>query len=516
MSKPKVDLGMQRIRGQAVFLGFAFLAALISLVPLWYLFVQSLSNGLQPFVDELFQQRTLSLIIRSLTLATSVTCASVIIGTFASWVITISGLPGRFFLTISFSLPLAIPSYLSAFAWISWQPGISGFLGAFIVLTFASFPYVMLPVSAAMSRIDPVHEEIARTMGRSQCAILREIVLPQLRRPIAAGALLVALYSLSDFGAVAAMRHEVFTWVIYGAYRAGFNPTRAATLSVVLLAAALALTFAETFIRGRSNADKGGAAVRRRSRTKNSQATFIAITGSCFVLVPAIGVPVINVIGWMTRETTRDIQWSSVWNASGQSFINGLVTAVVTLGLALPVAWCAVRIRGVAAIIPERATYITHALPGIVVAISVVYVGIRAVRPWYQEFPLLIFGQVIIFLPVMVASIRAALEKTPNVLEDVAHSLGSGTVNTLLRVTIPIALPGLLAGTALTMLAAVKELPVTLLLRPTGMDTLSTRIWDFSALSDYAAVGPYAMSMLILAAVPTALLGALSVTREQK
>jgi iron(III) transport system permease protein len=172
--------------------------------------------------------------------------------------------------------------------------------------------------------------------------------------------------------------------------------------------------------------------------------------------------------------------------------------------------------RGRLASLPERATYITHALPGIVVAISVVYVGIRAVRPWYQEFPLLIFGQVVIFLPVMVAAIRAALEKAPAALEDVAHSLGASKAGTLARVTLPLVLPGLLAGTALTMLAAVKELPVTLLLRPTGMDTLSTKIWDFSTVSDYAAVGPYAVAMLALAAIPTALLGTLSATRGQR
>ncbi len=510
------DVGMQRTRESLVPLGLAFVAALVSLIPLWYLFIQSLSQGLQPFVDELFQDRTLSLIIRSSVLAGGVTAASVVIGTFAAWVISMSGLRGRTLLTIAFSLPLAIPSYLSAFAWISWQPGLSGFIGAFIVLTFACFPYVMLPVAAAMSRLDPVHEEIARTMGRSQTAIVREVILPQLRRPIAAGALLVALYSLSDFGAVAAMRHEVFTWVIYGAYRAGFNPTRAATLSMVLLVAALALTFAESIVRGRNDPAKAGAAARRRDSRVRRSWVAIASIGTVVILVPSVGVPVINVIDWIGRDTSRAVAWSTVWQATGQSFVNGLATAVVTLLLALPVAWCAVRMRGTLASIPERATYITHALPGIVVAISVVYVGIRAVRPWYQEFPLLIFGQVVIFLPVMVTSIRAALEKTPAMLEDVAHSLGTSATLTLMRVTLPIALPGLLAGTALTMLAAVKELPVTLLLRPTGMDTLSTKIWDFSTLSDYAAVGPYAVAMLILAAVPTALLGTLSVVRGQR
>jgi iron(III) transport system permease protein len=351
-------------------------------------------------------------------------------------------------------------------------------------------------------------------MGRTSFEIFREVVLPQLRRPIASGALLVALYALSDFGAVAAMRHEVFTWVIYGAYRAGFNPTRAATLSLVLIAAAFALTFAESLARGKSTGNVRSTSPRSRHRHRSLGESTIIFGASVAVLIPAIGVPVVNIIAWLNRTSTRSVDWSSVWATTGQSFVNGSATAIVTLLLALPVAWCAVRLRGAVSALPERLTYITHSLPGIVVAISVVYVGIRVARPWYQEFPLLVFGQVIIFLPVMVASLRAALEKTPVSLEEVAHSLGTNKWRTLLRVTLPIALPGIMAGSALTMLAAVKELPVTLLLRPTGMNTLSTRIWDFSTISDYAAVGPYAIAMLILAALPTALLGTLSAMKD--
>jgi iron(III) transport system permease protein len=324
----------------------------------------------------------------------------------------------------------------------------------------------------------------------------------------------VALYALSDFGAVAAMRHEVFTWVIFGAYRAGFNPTRAATLSLILIAAALALTYFESHIRGRHDVSRAGVSARLRRTQLSPLAMIATVSGIFVVLLPAIGVPVISVVSWMQRETSRATDWASVWQASGQSFLNGIVTAVVTLLLAFPVAWAAVRIKIRIARIPEFTTYLTHSLPGIVVAISVVYVGIRAARPFYQEFPMLIFGQVIIFVPVMVTSLRAALEKTPPALEDVSRSLGVTNAATLLRVTLPIALPGLLAGTALTMLAAVKELPVTLLLRPTGMDTLSTRIWDYSTVSDYAAMGPYAVAILLLAAVPTALLGTLSVVKE--
>lgn len=505
---------MTRARIPVVPLGLAFVAALVTLVPLCYLGVQAFSSGVGQVVDELVQWRTLTLITRSLTLTVSVTVASIVLGTYAAWVVTMSGLPGRVPLTIGFSLPLAIPSYLSGFAWISWLPRSAGFLGAFVVLTLASYPYVMLPVMAAMSRLDPVHEDVARSMGRRSWAITREIVLPQLRRPIAAGGLLVALYALSDFGAVAVMRHEVFTWVIYGAYRAGFDPTRAASLSIVLVVAALALTYFESVVRGRHHTSRAGHTARsRRPQLSSLSRTMTVLVGGSLIGV-SVGVPVASIVSWMQRETTRDVEWGSVWRATAQSFVNGSVTAAVTLLLSFPIAWCAVRYRSRLARLPEFCSYVTHSLPGIVVAISVVYVGIRAVRPLYQEFPMLIFGQVVIFVPVMVASVRAALEKTPATLEDVSQSLGVNRAETLVRITLPLALPGILAGSALTMLAAVKELPVTLLLRPTGMDTLATRIWDYSAVSDYAAMGPYAVAILILSAMPTAALGALSVTRN--
>lgn len=504
------------MRGSRFLMSLAFLSAAVSLVPLLYLGVQSFSNGAGTFIGEIVQWRTLTLIARSLLLTASVTAGSVLIGTFAAWVTTLSGVKGRIALTIAFSLPLALPSYLSAFAWVSWLPGLSGFTGATIVLTFACYPYVMLPVAAAMSRLNPAHEDIARTLGRHQRQIMREVVLPQVRRPIASGALLVALYALSDFGAVAAMRHEVFTWVIYGAYRAGFNPTRAATLSVVLVAAAIVITVGEVFVRGKDFSSSRSESEYPRTYRTSAKTYLVAITGSIAVLLPAIVVPVVNIVSWTGRATTRNVEWTAVVTATSRSFLNGSMTAFVTLALALPVAWCAVRNTSMIARIPERLSYVTHSLPGIVVAISIVYVGIRVARPWYQQTPLLIFGQVIIFLPVMIASIRAALEKTPRGLEDMAHTLGADSLRTFIRVTLPIALPGLLAGSALTMLAAVKELPVTLLLRPTGMDTLSTKIWDFSTISDYAAVGPFAVAMLLLAALPTALLGAMAALKDNR
>jgi iron(III) transport system permease protein len=217
----------------------------------------------------------------------------------------------------------------------------------------------------------------------------------------------------------------------------------------------------------------------------------------------------------MGRDTQRDVQWSEVMTAVGDSFIVGLLTAIATVLIALPVGIAAARYASRFSSVVERTTYVSHALPGIVIAISVVFVGIRLLRPWYQELPLLVLGQVVIFLPLAVAAIRNSIEQSSPRMEEVAHSLGAGTMATILRVTIPLALPGIGAAAAMTLLNAMKELPTTLLLRPTGWETLATSIWKYSTVSDYAAVGPYALALMLLAALPTAVLSGLTLLRSQ-
>jgi iron(III) transport system permease protein len=474
--------------------------------------VQATSRGARPFFDEIIQRRTAELLVRSVLLSAAVTVAAVVIGVFAAWVTSLSGVRGKVFWTVLFSMPLAIPSYISAFTWVSWIPSLSGFAGAFIVLTFACFPYVMLPVMAVFSRIDPSHEEVAKSLGRSPLNTFFSVTLPQARRATLSGALLVALYVLGDFGAVAVMRHEVFTWVIYGAYRSGFNPTRAASLSLVLLVLALVLTAAESRARGRQAKDASSARTSRRRMSSPIRIRLFATIMSTAIVIPSVGVPVVSVVSWLQRESTRRVGIADVLSSAATSFGIGVAAAVFCLMAALPVALMSVRHPSRVSRALSAATYVTHSLPALVVGISVVYLGIRAVTPLYQELPLLVFAHVILFIPAMVTTLETAIEKSPIRLEEISASLGSSSVATFLRVTLPLALPGLLAGSALTMLAAVKELPASLLLLPTGWDTLSTDVWRFAAVSDYAAVAPPAITIIALAAVPTAILGALTST----
>ncbi|MER5577913.1 ABC transporter permease, partial [Streptomyces massasporeus] len=230
----------------------ACVAALFALLPLGYLAVRALEHGPAFAWDVVADERTLDLLGRSLGLTVAVVAACLVLGVSLAWLTVRTRLPGGRAWSALATLPLAVPSYVAAFAWLSAEPDLAGFGGAALALTLVSFPYVYLPVAAALRGIDPAQEEAARSLGHGPLATFLRITLPQLRPAAAGGALLVALYVLSDFGAVSLMRYDTFTRAIHTSYRASFDRTPAAALSVVLVVMTVALVGAEARTRGRA------------------------------------------------------------------------------------------------------------------------------------------------------------------------------------------------------------------------------------------------------------------------
>jgi iron(III) transport system permease protein len=174
--------------------------------------------------------------------------------------------------------------------------------------------------------------------------------------------------------------------------------------------------------------------------------------------------------------------------------------------MALPTGWLAVRARGRVATALERATYLGSSVPGIVVALALVTLSIRA-TPWlYQTVPVLLAAYAILFLPRAIVTVRSAVEQSPRIYDDVAASLGVSAPARLRRVTLPLLAPGIGAGAALVFLAVVTELTATLLLAPTGTTTLATAFWSASSALEYGAAAPYALVMVLLSAPATVLL----------
>jgi len=192
--------------------------------------------------------------------------------------------------------------------------------------------------------------------------------------------------------------------------------------------------------------------------------------------------------------------------AAGTSLGLGAAGAALTVVLALPVAWLAIRYRSLASTAVERSTYVANALPGIVVALALVTISIESFPAIYQTLPLLVLGYCILFLPRAVVSVRATLELAPPVLDDVARSLGCTGAETARRVTLPLVLPGLGASMALVSLAVSTELTATLLLAPTGTSTLATEFWSRASAVEYGAAAPYALLLIALSVPATWLL----------
>lgn len=496
----------ERRRPPALLLGAAAVVAAATLLPLYYLGDRAMARGWAFVVDELVQPRTGLLVGRSLLLVVVVTAASVVLGVGFAVLLTRTDLPGRRLFGVALALPLAIPSYLLAFLWLSVQPAIAGFWGACLVLTLGCYPYVLLTTTAALNRTDPAHEEVARSLGVTGVELLFRVTLRRVRAAVAAGALLVALYVISDFGAVAAMRYEVFTWVIYGAYRSGFNPSRAAVLALVLMVFAVALVVAEGRARGRAAAFRvGGGAARPAPVSRLGPWRAVAVAAALGVIAAALVVPMVALGDWLLAAGPR---WDAAeWAAAvGATLGLSAVTALVCTAAAVPLGVLVARYRSRMTRALEGAAYVAHGLPGIVIGIAMVSVGITVLRPFYQREPLLILAYAVLLVPVAVGSVRAAIESTPVRHEEVARSLGRGPLGAFAAVTARGAAPGVAAGAALVLLTCMKELPVTLLLRPTGTDTMATRLWTFSSVSDYASAAPYAVALVVFAALPTAAL----------
>ena len=478
----------------------------VSVLPLFYILLRTAQIGVSELIENLFRARTLELIYNSLSLTLVVCITAMTVGTAQAWLSFRSDLAFRRFFQVVAILPLAMPSYVLAYAWLSVASGINGFIGSWLVLSISTSPYVFLAVSAAFNRHSGSGEEVARTLGRSQLSVARTITWPAIRSSVFGSGLLVALYTLSDFGAVSLMRFDTFTRAIYNAYRASFDRNSAAALALVLVVLTLLLIRIES--RSSSLKATKSSSQYRAMQTKLGkwQAGAQALLFSWFAI--GVLIPIVSIIYWtvvgQSQSNLGEISRAFV-NTVGYGFAGGLTVAFVGLAVAILV----VRYRSRYSMNVEKTILITHALPGVVVALSFVFLVNQSVPSLYQTSALVLLAYLALFLPNAVAVLKVPISQVPTGIEEVSRTLGNSQFQTLRRAVIPAAAPGILSATAFVGLTVIKELPATLILRPTGIETLATRLWSATSVSAFSAAAPYALLLILVAGIP-----ALFVNRE--
>jgi iron(III) transport system permease protein len=466
-------------------------------LPLVYL-VATVAGSAAEAIDAVANERTARLALRSSALALAVTATAVALAVPLAWLTARTDLPGGRLWAVAAALPLVVPSYIGAYALLSALgpagllrdllagplgierlPSITGFPGAWLTLALFTYPLVLLPVRAALKGLDPQLEEAALGMGRSPAGVFRTVVLPQLVPAIGAGAILVALYTLHDFGAVSIMRFDSFTRDIYISYRASFDRTGAASVALILVALMLVLLWLEGRARGQGTLYRASPGSRRPARLVPLGRWRLPSVAFCAaVCALALGIPVAVLVYWSLQSFAGSVDWAEIIAAAGNSL---LVSGLAALGAALcaiPIAVLSVRFGGPRSRLIERLSHTGYALPGIVVALALVFFATRAAPALYQTLALLVFAFLVLFLPLAIGVERAALQQVPPRIEEAARSVGRSPIAVLRTITAPLMTTGVLAGAALVFLTAIKELPATLILAPIGFQTLATEIWS--------------------------------------
>lgn len=457
---------------------------------------------------------------RTVLLAVTVSATAAVLGTALAWLLVRSDLPGRNPLRILVVLPLVLPSFVGAAAFLASlaqggilhaaldlvgidPPRLRGFWPSWFVLSLFTYPYVFLPVAARLLALSPTLEEGARMLGRSGLETFRDVTLPQLRSSIGAGGLLVFLYTISEFGAVQLLGYDTLTRVIF-ASRLSDRAT-SFTASLVLVALAFTVVISNRFRRGRQTHE---GPVRVHAMRPVRLGRWRAAAGGFVAAVVGFGlfVPVASLFTWASRGVLGGrVGFNGLSEAARNTAGVGILTAIVAVSTLLPLATLLVRHRSRASEIAAIAVVGGFAVPGLVIALSLVFWTLNAplVGGLYQTLPLLIAAYVVHFGSQALAAAEDSVRAVPASLRESSRLLEASRLQRLTTIDLPLMRPSLVSGGGLVLLSTVKELPATLLLAPTGFRTLATEVWGSYEDGFYAEVGVGGLILVALSAVLT-------------
>jgi iron(III) transport system permease protein len=512
----------------------AGLVALFVAVPLIYIFIRAL--GAEPEAwGRLLQARLWKLLSNTLLLVFAVTGGALLTGVSMAWLTERTDLPGRKIFRWMLAMPLAVPAYIGGIVHLALlrprggvipqflenlfgqsmpTPSPLGFWGAAFILTLFMYPYVYLLSGAAFRKLHASLEEASRVFGRTPLQTLFHVTLPALRPGLTAGALLVALDILAEYGTVALLRYETFSSAIFVQLSGRYDRSAASILSGILVALAIVILWGELRLQGQARFTQMESNWRPApllALGKWRFPAFLLVLGvvSASLLVP-LGVLVVwsiqafldpNIMMTLFRSGSQGFGnyiWNSLWSSSA--------AAVIAVTLSLPVALLVVRYPNRFSRFISRLCQVGYAIPGVVIALSLVLLVNRALPFLYATPFVVVIAYVLRHMPQAVRASESALNQLSPSLEEAARTLGRTSLQSLVQVTLPLILSGLLAGGSLVFLTSLKELPATLLLRPAGFDTLAVRVWVWAGEGFYFQAAPAALLLVLVSALPLSFL----------
>ncbi len=493
---------------------------LAAAIPLLYVVWNSLQLSVTQWLG-LWTSRLPMLLWNTLSLALLVALGSVLLGVSSAWLIARREFIGRRLAVWLMVLPLTIPTYVFAHIyttlleydgwlgqlWIAlfgsdqYLPDLFNVWGVTLILTLAGFSYVFLLAYSALGISTRSLEEAARIQGASRAEVFWRINLPLLRPAIAAALAVVVLHVLSDFGAVSMLQYQTFTLSIYLQMSGRFDYQAAAGLSLVLVLLSLTFLLLERFFRSRQRYYSTRQSRRQSRRAASAFETTLIWSWLGLITLLAFGLPMAWMLSWSWVAWQEQLINAEFWGYARNSLLVAGLAASVALVAALPVALYHARKRNLLSGALLQLSSVGFVLPGPVIALGILSFFLAQLPLLYGGMVALVIALVIRFLPLAVQSQDAAMAQLTPSLEQASRSLGAGPLRTLWHVTLPMIRGGMVTAWVLVFIDALKELPATLILRPTGFDTLPVRIWIEASEEMLELAAPAAL-MLVIGTLP--------------
>ncbi|HLF95621.1 MAG TPA: iron ABC transporter permease [Methylococcaceae bacterium] len=522
--------------------GWAFAALLAALWLLMFAALLAGGDGDTAAVWTHLARRLPELLANTLVLALGVGLGTLALGAGLAWLTALHEFPGSRFFSWALVLPLALPAYVLGFVLIGlldfsgplqsflreagfssgWMPQIRSRGGVMLALTLALYPYVYLLAREAFLSQGQRVLETAQSLGDSRGRALFRAVLPMSRPWLAAGVSLVLMETLADFGTVSVFNYETFTTAIYKAWYGLFSLQAAGQLAACLVSLALLLLVLEQRqrLRQRYALVSRGRDGSGKPRLHGWRAGLACVLSGA-VLVAGFALPMAQLALW-TLEVWREELDERYAAFLGHSVLMAAAGALLTVAAAFALTLFKRR-AGLepGAVLAVRLATLGYAVPGTVLAVGIVtplawldqWLGALTDAWGFEAAPLLggslavlLLAYLARFLAVAFGAVDSAMQRVTPAMEDASRSLGVSGLSLWLRLHLPLLRGGLLSGALLVFVDVMKEMPMTLLIRPFGWDNLAVRVFEMVSEGLWERAAPSALALALAGLLPVALL----------
>lgn len=480
------------------------------------------------------------LLLNTAWLLLGVLVGVLLLGVSLAWLTAVYAFPGRHFFAWALLLPLAMPAYVLAFAQIglldytgpvqSWLrewlggshafPRIRSRGGVIVVLSLALYPYVYLLARNAFLTQGRRALEVAQSLGLSPWQGFWQVALPLARPWIVGGAMLALMECLADFGTVSIFNYDTFTTAIYKSWFALFNLPAAAQLASLLMLFVLLLAWLE----GRERGDR-----RYHADSKAAPAVPLPLSGwrryaasafPCLVLLLAFGVPLVQLGYWAAGVWHDDLD-SRYWQFVGSSLLLASLAAVLIAFAALTLSFVTRRYPQAWLRWAARLSTLGYAVPGTVLAVGIFIpiawldnqllsllegLGYRPSTVLKGTVLVMLLAYLARFQAVAYQPIAAAMQRITHSQEEAAQTLGCSRRGLLWRVHLPQLRSGMLVAILLVFVDVMKEMPITLMTRPFGWDTLAVRVFELTSEGEWQRAALPSLAIVLAGLLPVLLL----------